>query len=155
MTHNPYAPPGAPVEDAITRPAAPRQGMPFWAAFYLSPAGRTGRRFYWLFGFLPLALLGLVVGALRLKTPEAVRYVLTGILLLVWPQAVILARRFHDLNFSGWWVAVLWLLPGALVLLRAPVPPQTGTVLVWLGALVLGLIPGTRGPNRYGNDPRR
>jgi uncharacterized membrane protein YhaH (DUF805 family) len=155
VTRNPYAPPGAPVEDAITREAVPRHRMPFWAAFYLSPAGRTGRRFYWLCGFLPFALLGFVVGILRLTTPEAVRYVLTGIVLLVWPQAVVLARRFHDLNLSGGWVAVLWLFPGALVLLRAPVPPQTGTVLVWLGALVLGLMPGTRGPNRYGNDPRR
>ena len=153
MPDNPYAPPKTPVEDATRRPAATSRQMPFWAAFYLSPTGRTGRLFYWLFGFLPLALLGAGFGVLLPRTLETTRYLLTGAILLLWPQVVILARRFHDINLTGWLVTVFWVLPFALILSHAPLPPATGTIIGWLGAIVLGLIPGTRGPNRYGNDP--
>ena len=136
------------------RTPAPRGGMPFWAAFYLSPTGRTSRLFYWLFGFVPLTLLGVGFGFLLPRTPDAARYFLPAAILVLWPQAVILARRFHDINLTGWLVTVFWALPAALVLLHAPVPPGTGTIAGWLGAIALGLIPGTRGSNRYGNDPR-
>jgi len=155
MTHNPYAPPSAPVQESPPeRSAVPAGRTRFWGQFYLSPIGRTGRLFYWLFGFLPLALLGVGFGVLLPRTLDETRYLLTGAILLLWPQAVILARRFHDINLTAWWVVVFWALPFAFVLLHAPLPPGTGTIVGWLGAIALGLIPGTRGSNRYGNDPR-
>lgn len=152
MNRNPYAPPKAPV-DEVTKPSAGAR-MPFWAHFYLLPTGRTGRLFYWLFGFLPLTLIGVGVGFVVPRTQEGARYTLTILLLLFWPQGVILARRLQDLNLAGWWVTLFWLIPLALVLLHAPLPSGTGTTVSWLAAVILGLVPGTQGPNKYGNDPR-
>ena len=88
------------------------------------------------------------------RTQEGTRYLLTVSILLFWPQGVILARRLHDLNFAGGWVILFWIIPLALAFLHTPLPPGTGTAASWLAAVVLGLIPGTLGPNRYGNDPR-
>lgn len=68
--------------------------MPFWAAFYLSPTGRTSRLFYWVFAFLPLTLLGVALGFLLARTPDAARYFLPLQILLIWPQVVVLVRRF-------------------------------------------------------------
>jgi len=152
VTHNPYAPPRARVEEGPRQPLRP--GMPFWAHFYLSPAGRTGRLFYWLFGFLPLTLLGGGLGLLVPRTVVGTRYVLTVAILIFWPQVVILVRRLHDLNLAGWWVTLFWLIPLALAFWRTPLPPGTGSVVSWLAAIVIGLFAGTEGPNRYGNDPR-
>jgi len=152
VSRNPYAPPRARVEEAPNQSVRAR--MPFWAHFYLSPIGRTGRLFYWLLGFLPLTLLGIGAGLVVPRTQEGTRYLLTGVILLFWPQAALLARRLHDLNLSGWWVTLFWFIPIALALLHAPFPPATGTLLAWLAAIILGLIPGTDGENNYGNDPR-
>jgi len=147
---NPYAPPTARVEDAPKPRAVAGR---YWVRFYLSPLGRTGRLFYWLFGFLPLTVLGLGLGFFLPRTLGGARYLLVATILLIWPQAVVLARRLHDINVTGWLVALFWALPLALVLLHVPVPSGSGTLVGWLGSVVLGLIPGTRGPNRYGNDP--
>ena len=116
--------------------------------------GSTGRLFYWLLGFLPLTLVGVGLALFAPRTQEGIRYLLTAAILLSWPQAVILARRLHDLNLTGWWVSLFWVVPLALTLLRVPLPPGTVTVVGWLVAIVLGFVPGTDGPNRYGNDPR-
>jgi uncharacterized membrane protein YhaH (DUF805 family) len=153
VTRNPYSPPSTRIEDAPNQSAAPRVGIRFWTHFYLSPAGRTGRLFYWLLGFIPLSLLGVGFGIL-LRAPDAIRYFLIGSILVLWPQMVILVRRLHDVNLTGWWVTLFWVLPVALVLLHVPLPPGTGTIVPWLAAIILGIVPGTRGPNRYGKDPR-
>lgn len=141
------------VQEEPGRAPAPRGGLPFWAAFYLWPAGRTSMLFYWLFGFLPLTLTGFTFGFLVAHTPDAARYLLPEVILFIWPQWVVLARRFHDINMTGWWVALFWALPAARLLLHAPVPPGTVAMVGWLGAIVIGLVPGTRGANRYGSDP--
>jgi len=54
------------------------------------------------------------------------------------PFTAIGVRRLHDANLSGWWIFV------GLV-------PIVGQLI----ALVFFLTPGTRGPNSYGDDPRR
>lgn len=72
----------------------------------------------------------------------------------MWPQAVVLVRRLHDIDMTGWLVTVFWALPAALILGHASVPSGTGTVAAWLGAVAVGLIPGARDTNRYGSGPR-
>ena len=50
---------------------------------------------------------------------------------------VVFIGRLHDFNRSGWWYLLLFIpIFGALV------------------AIVVGLMPGTKGPNKYGPDPR-
>jgi uncharacterized membrane protein YhaH (DUF805 family) len=59
--------------------------------------------------------------------------VLLGLLL---PSLAVGVRRLHDTNRSGWW------------LLISLVPILGGIV-----CFVFMVLPGTRGPNKYGPDP--
>ena len=102
---------------------------------YLSLGGRIRRRDYWRFFVLPvlvLALLRTYVSALQGGALEAL-----VALILLWPAIAVQVKRWHDQDFSGWWVFVN-LVP----------------VIGWLMALVLnGFAAGTRGENRYGLEP--
>jgi len=154
VTRNPYAPPNAPVADVPSPSAAPRGRLRFWVRFYLWPSGRTGRLFYWVFGFVPLTLIGVGLGFYATRTPDGLLYVAIGGLLIFWPQVVLFARRFQDINLSGLWVVPIIAFPGVLYFLDAPLPPGTRNIVNWLAAVILGVVPGTRGPNKYGSDPR-
>lgn len=72
--------------------------------------------------------------------------------------------RLHDLGWSGKWlavplgVAVLVLVPAAAGLIPGAVAVPLFTILaaataIWL--IVLGLVPGQPGANRYGGPPGR
>jgi uncharacterized membrane protein YhaH (DUF805 family) len=98
---------------------------------YLSLGGRIRRREYWLFYVLP----GLVLGGLFYDAGPLRAVVVIAVL---WPAIAVQVKRWHDQDFSAWWVLVN-LVP----------------VVGWAIALVLnGFAPGTRGENRYGPDPR-
>lgn len=99
---------------------------------YLSPRGRCSRQFYWLFGVLPFVVIGVVLGVLHIGLVVAVPIVL----LCIWPSLAMQAKRWHDLNLSGWW-AVLGLVP----------------LLNYVVIVGVGLVPGTEGPNPFGPDP--
>jgi len=53
------------------------------------------------------------------------------------PGLAVLIRRMHDLDKSGWWILILFI-------------PLIGAI--WM--LVLLCTEGTRGPNRFGPDPK-
>lgn len=57
-------------------------------------------------------------------------------LIMLFPCAMLMIRRLHDLNQSGWWVLIILL------------PYVRGVLLI--AAL---FIKGTKGPNKYGPDP--
>ncbi len=105
---------------------------------YFNPRGRCSRKFYWLFGQLPFFLISLVIGffastfELEWKTATLLMLVTLG-----WPSIVFLAKRLHDLGFPGY-LAVL-----AFV-------PYLGMFI----SFVVGLFPGMKGANRFGEDPR-
>jgi uncharacterized membrane protein YhaH (DUF805 family) len=75
-------------------------------------------------------------------------------------------RRLHDRDKSGWWLLVFYLVPVALaVFAQAAVgssPESSVTKVAEYGTLALqfwmivelGFLPGTRGGNQYGEDPR-
>lgn len=102
---------------------------------YLSLGGRIRRRHYWLFFVAPLLVLVLLrtyVGALQGSALEVLLA-----LVILWPALAVQVKRWHDQDFSGWWVLVN-LVP----------------VVGWAIALVLnGFAAGTRGENRYGPEP--
>ena len=105
----------------------------------LDPRGRIGRVTWWLWGVLLPIGLGLLLHALlgiaRIRAELAEHLVN---LLLLWPTLAVSIKRWHDRNHSGWFVLVV-LVP----------------VVGWLVALVVnGFLPGTRGPNKYGPEPR-
>ena len=151
MSENPYAPPGSRVEDVSTQSVL--AGRAFWVRFYLSPVGRTARLHYWLFGLLPLFLIGITSGYFIPPTLDGIRYQLAIGFLVFWPQTAIIVRRLHDLNWMGWWAAVYWLIPVALFFVGTSLPGGAGRDLSLIAAMALGLFAGTVGPNRYGSDP--
>ena len=108
---------------------------------YLGLRGRIPRRTYWLHGVLSLLLVSVVLNALldiaALADEPAGKLVN---LVFLWPVFAVSTKRQHDFNFSGWWTLIHFF----------PVPGVGSLILL----AVDGSMPGTRGPNRFGPDPR-
>ena len=104
---------------------------------YLGVQGRIPRRSFWLHGVLSLFLMMVFVNALLdiARVDDDVAGKLVN-LVFAWPCIAVSAKRLHDFNFSAWWLLVNLTGIGVLVM------------------LVVGVLPGTRGPNRFGIDPR-
>ena len=104
--------------------------------------GRARRSEYWLF-FLFFIIIYVVAalldGALGMLDPAAGIGLFSGIVILahVLPSIAVGVRRIHDFDTSGW----LYLI--GLI-------PLVGTIFL----IVIGCIGGTRGPNRFGPDPK-
>ena len=128
---------------------------------YADFRGRSRRKEYWMFvlGYtLVILAIGLVFGlgaALTdpgtidpeaLNSPMLFALVAIGIvgLAIFIPSLAVQVRRLHDRDMSGWWLLLLY----ALSLL-----PIVG-FLASIAILVLAILLGTRGPNRFGPDPK-
>ncbi len=136
---------------------------------YADFAGRSGRGEYWLFSLQNVAVYlgclalmragGFVVDPLRVRLPVAVPadavhygplvYAGAGVLAAYFlaaliPMAAVLVRRLHDRGVSGWFVLLFLALSYIQVL----------AIVVTAAMLIMLLLPGTRGPNHYGADPR-
>ena len=140
MNHsNPYQSP----RSSIT-PTAPTQ---FSKINILSAQGRLGRVRYigYSVGLAVLVnLLAMAVGGASTFVPssgEALGWLVGGILLILGGAALALSvllgiQRLHDFDASGWW-SVLIVVPLANLLFY----------------LILLIMPGTQGPNRFGYPP--
>jgi uncharacterized membrane protein YhaH (DUF805 family) len=105
----------------------------------LDPRGRINRRGWWIWGLaLPLGvglLLHALLGIARISE-QTTEHVVN--LVLLWPTLAVSIKRWHDRDKSGWWVLIV-LVP----------------VVGWIAAIIAnGCLPGTRGPNRFGPEPR-
>jgi uncharacterized membrane protein YhaH (DUF805 family) len=129
---------------------------------YADFSGRSRRMEYWMFSLLGLIVAVVLVGLMfaggdlaALSDPNAgaakpgiLFYIGIG-LLAVWglgsliPSIAVTVRRFHDRDMSGWWVLGFAVL-GAIPLVGA---------IASIAQLVLMVLPGTPGPNRFGEDP--
>ena len=109
------------------------------AQLYLGIRGRIPRRTYWLHGVLSLLLLGVVVNGLLViaRVDDDTSGKLVNLVFL-WPLIAVSAKRQHDFNFSAWWSLIHFV-------------PAVGSILL---IVVDGILPGTRGANRFGPDPR-
>jgi uncharacterized membrane protein YhaH (DUF805 family) len=106
---------------------------------YFGVRGRIPRRTYWLHGVLSLLLVGVAFDGLMTIArvdPDTANGVIS--LALLWPLIAVSAKRQHDFNFSAWWALIHFV-------------PAVGSVILLLAD---GAMPGTRGPNRFGPDPR-
>jgi len=110
---------------------------------YADFSGRSRRKEYWMFVlgiFIAAIVLSIVEGILGLSGMVGGVYgPLTTILLLavIIPGIAVQVRRFHDQDKSGWFVLL------ALI-------PFVGSIAV----LVFMCLEGTKGPNRFGPDPK-
>ena len=120
---------------------------------YADFQGRSRRKEYWMFllaviilytvFMVPLMLGGFSTAmAGQQSTPGLLYFVgfgvmgILGLTLLV-PSIAVQVRRFHDQDRSGWMVLI------GLI-------PYIGGIIV----LVFMCLEGTRGPNRFGPDPK-
>jgi uncharacterized membrane protein YhaH (DUF805 family) len=141
-----------------------------------SHRGRLRRRTFWavaIFAALPLAVVGLVGSVLAplldvhdgrgAVDPVMSALGLVGfavVLLMGVIDVTIGIRRLHDRDKSGWWLAVFYGVPAVLRLsvpFLQPIPALVAYVcylVFWVWAIIeLGILRGTVGPNRYGEDP--
>ena len=122
-------------------------------ARYADFEGRARRREYWLFHIavtaIGLFLMMKVAGNIEAAPPgDDRKYLLTDsainyiTVLIFWfvitiiPQIAVTVRRLHDADFTGWLYLLIFVPFGSLIL------------------LVLTLLDGTKGANRFGNDPK-
>jgi uncharacterized membrane protein YhaH (DUF805 family) len=136
--------------------------------------------FQFLVGILFWVLM-MVVGGAALMTgggPGAMMaaggsiIIVAALFMLAWlgliiPGIAVGVRRLHDTNRTGWWllapiVPYVFVLVGS-AMVRAGSPGAGAAValvcgiaalLLWLTLLVFMFLDGTRGPNRFGPDPK-
>tara|TARA_E500000305_G_C3917712_1_gene186540 strand:- start:199 stop:585 length:387 start_codon:yes stop_codon:yes gene_type:complete len=110
---------------------------------YADFSGRSRRKEYWMFllGVIIVAVvLGLIEGALGIGGSVGGIYgplSLIFLIAVIIPGIAVQVRRFHDQDKSGWFVLL------SLI-------PFVGGLVV----LVFMLLEGTKGPNRFGADPK-
>jgi len=121
---------------------------------YADFSGRSRRKEYWMFALgifliavIPVTLLYIVAlaaafgsaggaGGGILVTLLSLVILLLSLALIV-PAIAVQVRRFHDQDKSGWFVLINFM-------------PYVGGLVV----LVFMCLEGTRGPNRFGPDPK-
>jgi uncharacterized membrane protein YhaH (DUF805 family) len=115
----------------MTMPQAIRSAFAHWRTF----SGRTGGTDYWLF-----VLFGTIVFGLAILLDHVVfgRDALFGAictLVFLMPYVAVAVRRLHDTDRSGWWLLLVFVPLGSIVL------------WIWF------CMPSTSGPNRFGPMP--
>lgn len=114
---------------------------------YSDSAGRSRRAEFWLFYLVkygPLFPFVFLIAAFDARGSETSAFLsATSVVLGIWllatfvPSITLLARRLHDYDASGKWAVTTFI-------------PYLG----FLAVIVIGLIPGTKGENERGEDPR-
>lgn len=109
-------------------------------------SGRSGRAEYWAL----VAILFALSFALSFL-PHAPIVSAGGAVAIALAQA----RRLHDMGRSGWWAAAATVAPvAAMLALVGPLGLDgaflAGSVLMLALLTLVGAVPGTPGPNRFG-----
>ena len=130
---------------------------------YAEFSGRSRRMEYWMFALLNVIVTGVLMaiifaggfslsamqGGAAPEAPGALFWLGAGLiglwaLAVIVPSIAVTVRRLHDRDMSGWWYL------GFVVLSLVPVVGFLASIAM----LVIMLLPGTPGPNRYGPDPK-
>ncbi len=132
---------------------------------YADFTGRSRRMEYWMYQLLNVivmcVLVVIIFGGIpweafadpesleaQAAKPGALFWVGLG-LIMIWalgtfiPSIAVTVRRLHDRDMSGWWY--LGLIVASLIPLI--------NIIASIAFLVLMVLPGTPGENRYGADP--
>jgi len=105
--------------------------------FLLSFKGRVNRAPFLAFNLAVTIIYFGLMFALRKEEPlpeETTIFFMAAFLL--WPSLAVQAKRWHDINKSAWFILFNVIPFGVIVTF-----------------LVNALLPGTNGPNRFGDDP--
>lgn len=123
---------------------------------YLRFDGRISRKDYWLrtlrlmiFGHITL-VLGYAL-TINISTSLAPPFLL--VLLLVMASSICISvRRLHDREISGWWIILFQFLPIPITIMLGNLGFLVLPLVIW-GVVEIGFMRGTRGYNKYGDDP--
>lgn len=133
---------------------------------YFDFQGRSRRLEFWMFSLLNVLVLG-VLGVITFMTGSTMEQVASadpndplafyqimfsgvGVLMAVWwllvliPSIAVAVRRFHDRDMTGWWYL------GFIVLSLIPFIGFIASIAF----IVVMALPGTDGPNRFGESPK-
>ncbi|HLL30558.1 MAG TPA: DUF805 domain-containing protein, partial [Allosphingosinicella sp.] len=86
--------------------------------------------------------------------------ILLSWLALLIPSIAVGIRRLHDIDRTGWWLMLGYgpsILSTILAMAESVELAAIFNLLSMIGFIVLlvfAVLPGTRGPNRYGPDPK-
>ena len=124
---------------------------------YFSTSGRTGRiEYITLFVLCPF-LLGTIEWFLRLFSSDIVPLNIVviiccviGLLATAWILFTAIIRRMHDLNFSGWWLPLVFVLAFIIFALGLALPLL---VVLGCGKALLCFCPGDKKANKFGEIP--
>lgn len=125
---------------------------------YFSISGRTGRiEYITLMLVYPfLAGIAAIVPALLFATEALVFGIVAVISIIIialgilWLLFTAVIRRMHDLNFSAWWLLILFGLAGYLAIHRFTWPLA---VILTCGQMVLCFLAGDSKQNKFGPVP--
>jgi uncharacterized membrane protein YhaH (DUF805 family) len=125
--------------------------------FFFSFRGRLNRAGYWRAVLIVIPVLIVVSPRVLIQTMdtnilEIVREIVRTI--LTFSLLGILVKRLHDMDLRGWWVLVLVLIAAFISAIVEIFIYSTGEPIRYLApliaiAILLGLLPGTDGPNRF------
>ena len=104
---------------------------------YFKFSGRATRAEYWWW-LLFTVLAGIVLNVVNTLTGTMGMLVFLFVLATLVPSLALGARRLHDINRTGWWLLLLFVL-----------------VIGWIVLIVWAIKQGYNGPNKYGPDPRQ
>jgi uncharacterized membrane protein YhaH (DUF805 family) len=145
-----------------------------WVQALTEFRGRLRRRDFWL-GLLILLLIEIALsfGFAGLMRPTGAKPIENAALwlalaILLWGSAALIVKRLHDRDKSALWYPLFGLAPALCYHLGVVYSSNISNVLspaqqafwllggiLWVWAIVeLGFMPGAKGPNRYGPDPR-
>lgn len=115
---------------------------------YFSFNKRIPRKQY-IFVTIIMSISLILIDSLRDFYKESSQFAITVVIYTVYLFIALVGisnhiRRLHDINFSGW-----WLLFSILIAIFIPL----GQVLQLIFVIIIALLPGTKGPNKYGPDP--
>ncbi|MFG1173797.1 DUF805 domain-containing protein [Erwiniaceae bacterium CAU 1747] len=108
---------------------------------YAQFTGRSRRKEFWMFTLCNLIILA-VLGILLVSSQPGIFHILVAIIMMIYTLAVLIpsiavcVRRLHDTNRSGWFYLMNFI-------------PLVSIIL-----LVFLCMPGTKGINNYGSDPK-
>ena len=103
---------------------------------YVNFSGRARRKEYWmfnLFNIIACVVVMLLDSFMELNNVLILIYVLAILI----PSYAVTVRRLHDTGKSGWWLLLMFVPFGNIIL------------------LIFCLIDSTPGPNQYGENPKR
>lgn len=121
---------------------------------YAAFGGRARRKEFWSLQLLNLIVqiggLVLLIGAVSSDSRDASILLLIifalAMLILFLPSLALMVRRLHDMGQPGWMV---------LLLILINVIPYVGSLVAFIGVIVIGVVEGQPFENRYGIPVKR